>query len=651
MDQITQDMRDLIWWLNRYTEAYSKGHPLITDEKWDEIYFRLQKMEQETGIVYPDSPTQSITYSIVDKLNTVKHNHPMLSLNKTKDIETIKSFVGGHEWCMMFKMDGLTCSLTYEDGVLVGAETRGNGIEGEDILHNVRVMSSIPQNIPEKGTVIIDGEVICKLADFEEFSKDYKNPRNFAAGSIRLLDSKESASRYLTFVAWDLIKGCDDIDFFFRRLEKLDDWGFETVPRIGDAETVEDAIEIFSKYMSTEAERIYPIDGFVFRFQSQKYYNSLGATAHHFNGAMAYKFYDEEYETELLDIEWSMGRTGVLTPVAIFEPIEIDGSEVSRASLHNYSVMQDILGTYPEKNQKIWVIKANQIIPQISRAVENECLHDHVLSNCPPLVCPICGESLDIQKSDTGVLNVVCNNKQCEGQLLYKLDHFCGKKGLDIKGLSEKTLEKLIDWGWINGPGDIFRLDAHRAEWLAKEGFGAASVGKILGAIGDTASGVELDAFISALGIPLVGRTIAKEIVKYYDTWEDFRNAVGGDWTEFEGFGPEISRSINNFDYTEADEVAGLVLFKQHEEQPKEAAAAIEGKTFCITGKVVQYKNRDELKTEIESLGGKVVSSISSKVNYLITNDPNSGTEKNRKAQGLNIPIITEEEYIAMKGE
>ena len=655
MDQKARDIRELIDTLNDYTEAYNKGLPKISDKAWDDLYFKLKKMEEETGIIYRDSPTQSITYSIVSELTKVEHNHPMLSLDKTKDPKGISSFVSGQDWFAMFKMDGLTCSLTYENGKLVRAETRGNGIIGENILHNAIVMSSIPKYIPVKETVVIDGEVICTYKDFEKFKNEYSHPRNFAAGSIRLLDSKESASRALTFVAWDLVKGCEDIDFTFWRLEKLDDWGFITVPRVGDAETVEDAIAILNDmrdgkdaYKNSKYQD-YPIDGYVFKFESKKYGESLGRTEHHFKNAIAFKFYDDEYETELLDIEWSMGKTGVLTPVAIFEPVEIDSTIVERASLHNLSILRETLGTYPEMRQKIWVAKMNQIIPQITRAEKNDSYHDHILQNGICTICPICFECTEIVQSESGVYNVVCVNSSCKGKLANRIDHFCGKKGLDIKGISMATIEKLIDWGWLNGLTDIFRLNEHKVEWISKAGFGEASVGKILSAIDSAGVGTSVQAFISALGIPLVGSTISKEITKYYTTWNDFREAVGSDWTEFEGFGPEISKAINSFNYTEADEIAELLEFAEDQLSAEQTeVAAIKDKVFCVTGKLVNY-TRDSIKAEIESLGGKVVGSISSKVNYLITNTPDSGTSKNKDAAKLGIPIITEEEYIKMK--
>ena len=654
MMQEAKDIRNLIERLNDATSDYNRGKPYMSDPKWDELYFKLEKLEKETGIIYSDSPTQRIIFFLFSSLRKVKHSHPMLSLDKTKNSDIVQAFVSGHDWLGMFKMDGLTVSLTYENGKLVRAETRGNGIEGEDITHNTLAVKNIPKIIPTKDIgnhiydiadkVIIDGEIICTFQDFEPFKEEYKNPRNFAAGSIRLLDSGICFDRNLTFVAWDLVEGIDE-DFFFWRLEKLDDWGFTTVPRVGDAETVEDAIDILDRM---DEHKLYPIDGYVFKFESKKYGDSLGRTDHHFKNAIAYKFYDEDYETELLDIEWSMGRTGVLTPVAIFKPIDIDGTIVERASLHNLSILRDTLGRYPEKNQKIWVAKINMIIPQITRAEKNDTFHDNILNNGMCLNCPICGKPAEIVQSESGVYNIICVNSSCEGKLSNRIDHYCGKKGLDIKGISKATIEKLIDWGWINGLRDIYNLEQYKTEWISKEGFGTASVRKILDAIESSRSQTELGAFISALGIPLVGRTMAKEICKHYDTWEDFREAVGGDWTVFEGFGDEINKAINNFDYTEADEIAGRLAFKQLEVQNEVTpTAAIQNKVFVITGKL--SRKRDEIKSEIESLGGKVTGSVSSKTDYLICNDKNSTTGKSADAKRLGIPVITEEEYLLMK--
>ena len=645
-----KEIRELIDKLNKYTKAYDEGHSLISDKEWDDSYFLLQTKEREYGIIYPDSPTQVIHFETKSKLDKVIHDQPpMLSLDKTKDINVISSFVKGHDWFGMFKMDGLSCRLIYEDGKLIQASTRGNGIEGEDITHNVLVMSNVPKSIPNLELTIVDGEIICDLDTFnKKFSKDYANPRNFASGSIRQLSNKESASRCLSFVAWDLIKGCDDIDFNFWRLEKLDDWGFDTVPRVGDAETIEDAITILDGMRNEYPYSICPIDGYVFKFESKKFGESLGRTEHHFSNALAYKFYDEEYETNLRDIEWSIGRTGVLTPVAIFDPVEIDGTTIERASLHNFSVMTDIVGAHPYRGQKIKVVKMNMIIPQLVWADKNE--ENVNWDNLIKLTsCPICGGSLEI-KDNNGVITVWCDNPSCEGKLINRVDHYCGKKGLDIKGLSIKTIGKLIDWGWINELKDIYGLAKYRTEWISKAGFGTASVDKILKAIDGARRCTSLEAFISAIGIPLVGRTVSKEIIKYYDTWEDFRSAVGGDWTTFDGFGPEISKAINSFNYSEADVIAAMLAFQQPEVQTNVAqAAAIQGKAFCVTGKITHFKNRAELQADIEKSGGRLVSSVTSKTDYLITNTPESGTAKNVSAKKLGIPVITEEEYLNLK--
>lgn len=659
-----QTIRDLINELNRLTKLYNEGHPEVSDKAWDDLYFQLEQMEKEQGIIYPDSPTQRIVYEEVSELQKIEHNHPMLSLAKTKDADEIQKFISGHDWCGMFKMDGLTVSLTYKNGRLMKAETRGNGIIGEDIWHNAIQLKSIPRQIPTKDigyhiydiaeTVIIDGEIICTYDDFEPFKNEYKNPRNFAAGSIRLLNSAEAASRNLTFIAWDLVEGIDE-DFFFWRLEKLDDWGFQTVPRVGDAETVSDAIEILNEM---KEDTIYPIDGYVFKFESKKYGDSLGRTDHHFKNAIAYKFYDDEYETKLKYIDYDVSRMGILTPVAVFEPIEIDGTIVERANLHNLSVMEDILGETPYRGEQISVIKSNMIIPQITKADKRDygdiISHGGVtvgLGGDYGILCPICGHPTVIKTSDTGVKVLYCDNDQCEGKLAQQIDHYCSKKGLDIKGLSRKTIEKLINIGWLNSIKDIYSLCHHKDEWINMEGFGIVSVNKILDTIHQSMFNVDLSSFISALGIPLIGKTIAKEIIKYYETWEDFRNAVGDDWTQFYGFGEEISKALNNFDYTEADKIAGMLTFKQLQSQSEDLqpVSAIKDKIFVITGRLNSFSNRTELTMDIEKYGGKVTSSISSKTNYLINNDATSTSSKNLKAKELGISIITEDEYLEMR--
>lgn len=653
------DIRELIDLLNKYTKAYDEGHPEISDKEWDDLYFSLVRREQETGIIYPDSPTQKISYQVVNALSKVEHSHPMLSLNKTKEVSSVKSFIGGKPFVVMFKMDGLTCSLTYENGKLVKAETRGNGEIGEDILHNAKVVKNIPQFISYKDKLVVDGEIICRKDDFKPFANEYKNPRNFASGSIRLLDAKECASRNLTFVVWEMIEGYDEQNSLTSRLWTLENLGFTVVPFMVvpfmiEGRTVEERIKYLDEL---DAHNIYPIDGYVFKFDDVTYGKSLGATAHHANNAIAFKFYDETYETRLKYIEYTMGRTGVLTPVAVFEPIDIDGSTVERASLHNLSIMEEIMGDCCYAGQRLEIFKANQIIPQVKSAVKmnyGEVVAAGGISvdgfSRDFIPCPCCGEPTSIIISDSGVKNLVCDNPKCEGKLINRLDHFCGKKGLDIKGLSEKTLEKLIEWGWLNGLDDLFELDKHKTEWMAKPGFGSASVGKILDNINAAKSGTKLSAFIASIGIPLIGTTVAKEIIKIYPTWDEFKDAVGGKWSDLDGFGPEMEYAINKFDYTEADKIAGRLTFEQPDSQKEAApAAAINGMTFVVTGKLKSFKNRDELKADIEANGGKVTGSVTSKTNYLINNDITSTTAKNKTAKDLGIPIITEEQYLAMK--
>ena len=367
MTVIEERIYTLVDFLNKHQDAYDEGKAEISDAVWDAAYFELKQLEAEhPELVLAYSPTKKIRYEVVTELKKVKHEYqPMLSLDKTKDIEEVKQFIKDKDWIAMLKLDGLTCRLTYEGGRLVRAETRGNGIEGEDITHNARVLPSIPQYIPYRDTLVVDGEIICDLNTFKQFENNYANARNFAAGSIRLLDSNESAKRGLTFVAWDVITGYQDADTALnKKLATLIDYGFTVVPfSILSFETViEDLQECNRKYCN------YPIDGIVFKYNKNGEYQAAGRTEHHFCGGLAYKFYDEEYETELLDIEWTMGRTGVLSPVAIYKPIEIDGAECSRANLHNISIMEEVLGLHPYKGQKIWVYKANAIIPQISRA-------------------------------------------------------------------------------------------------------------------------------------------------------------------------------------------------------------------------------------------------------------------------------------------
>lgn len=641
-DEIKVKIRNFIDQLNVWTKFYDEGTPVVSDKEWDDMYFELQALENEFNIFYEDSPTQRVNYQVVNQLNKVEHSHPMLSLDKTKSVEELQSFVGNKAYICMAKMDGLTCSLTYEDGRLVKAETRGNGVIGEDILHNALQIKNIPNKIGNKNKFVIDGEVICDYKTFENFSNEYKNPRNFASGSIRLLDSKESAARGLSFIAWDCIEGLPEEDTLNGKIWRLKEMGFGIVPYITNStRTIEEDIERIQK----ECEALgYPIDGVVVKYNEVKDYLAAGRTDHHFKGGIAYKFYDEEYETRLLDIVYDIGRTGVLTPVAIYEEIDIDGSVCSRASLHNMSVLQDTLHGPGWYGQKIKIAKMNMIIPQIMWAEEDEVgIEKQYISLISK--CPICGGDCSLHKANDSEM-LYCDNPLCEGKLVNRLDHFCSKKGLDIKGLSKATLEKLVDWGYINTYQDIFILNQHRDNWIKKPGFGVASVDKILNAI-EEAKNTTLDKVIAAAGIPEIGSRVAKDLAKHYESWSDFRAETN--FLQYDGIGEVMNNNLLTFDYDDLnlDYTVNLHL-NINKKETKEETVSLEGKIFCVTGKVHIFKNRAELQADIESKGGKCVSSMSSKVNYLINNDNTSTSSKNLAAKQAGIPIITEEEYLQL---
>lgn len=654
-NKIALEMSAVVRKLNKATKAYDEGNPIISDKEWDDMYFWLVEAEKYCGFKNPNSPTIKIHYSIVNELIKVKHNHEMLSLPKTKEISEVASFLNEHNFIAMAKMDGLTCSLRYLKGKLVSAETRGDGIIGEDITHNAMVIPSIPKQINYYDELIVDGEIICTDNNFESFAKEYKNSRNFAAGSIRLLDSRECEKRKLSFIAWEVIKGLEEEITLSMKLNYLILLGFEVVTHMPSQKAL--PIKDYISFIQDTCKHYgLPIDGVVFKFDNIEYGKSLGKTSHHFNNAIAYKFYDELYETQLKYIDWTMGRTGILTPVAVFEPIEIDGAEVTRASLHNVSVMKEIMGDCCYVGQKVKVFKANQIIPQIESA--EKMTYGEVISKggvtvdglSGELPCPVCGGGTSLVKSDSGTINLVCNNPQCKGKLINRLDHFCSKKGLDIKGLSKATLEKLIDWGYVNDLDDLFNLEMVRNDWIKKPGFGEKSVNKIINSIFTTSQNVSLESVIAAIGIPLIGRTVSKDLAKRFKTYDNFRKHIneGFDFTQIDGYGPEMNKALLTFDYNELDFLVGsyMKFAEVQEEQITTENNSLEGKVIVITGKLKHYKNRDALKAEIEAHGGKVSGSVTSKTSYLVNNDVNSTTAKNKTAKELGVPIITEEEMI-----
>ena len=642
---LLEEIKMQIAQLNMWTKAYDEGHPIVSDKKWDEAYFRLVDLENKANIHLPNSPTQKVVYEVQTELKKVTHNHPMLSADKTKDWDKFVQYFGDKDVVGMLKLDGLTLSLRYVDGHLVSAETRGDGEIGVDVTMNATTIASIPKYIDYTDELIIDGEIICRYCDFTNFSDEYDNPRNFAAGSIRLLDPNECKKRNLTFVAWHVVKGLtNNIIDNFNQLIKL---GFTVTPWTSSFDW--DAKE----YLIDCAKKLsYPIDGLIGRFMDREYGDSLGATSHHSRAIYAFKFYDETVQARLNTIKWQVGRSGVLTPIACFDPIEIEGTTVERASLHNYSVMREILGPCAYVGEPLQVYKSNQIIPQIL-PVDDEWRYDYgyVVSHCgvsandEPEFCPCCGKPVYRRISDSGVENYYCENPQCEGKLVERLEHFCDrKKGLDIRGLSEQTLKKLVDWKWVESIKDLYNLSSRQGEWKNKLGFGEKSVDNILVAI-ENSKHTTLEKFISAIGIPLIGERVSKILAEKCENWETFRNLIEKDsfsFEEWDGFGYEMNRELKHFNYDEADELAKMFTFTVVE---KAGNDVLKGKTFVITGKL--SRKRDEIKAEIESLGGKVGSSITAKTDYLIANQPENTTKYNT-ALAKGIPIITEEEYKAI---
>ena len=642
-------MQELIEFLNYHQNLYDKGAPAISDKEWDDAYFELKNLEEIAGESLPGSPTQKIRYTVVSELKKVSHDEdfPMLSLDKTKEISDIENKFRNKQWIAMAKCDGLSCRLIYQGGRLIQAATRGNGEIGENITHNAKVVKNIPKWIPHDGRLVVDGEIVCLAQDFAPFAEEYANSRNFAAGSIRLFDAAESAKRNLSFIAWDCIYDDEsETNELHLQLENLALYGFTIVDYVNGPSNWE--LIIRGIKLNAQSEGV-PIDGVVFKLNNKSEYYAAGTTSHHPSAALAYKFYDEEYETELLDIEYTMGKTGVLTPTAVYKEIEIDGSKCSRASLHNINTMKTLLDT-PFMGQKIWVYKSNMIIPQINRS-EIPVLVDTEKLIPIPEICPLCLGETEIRESDSGTLELYCTNEFCSGKLINQLEHFCSKKGLDIKGLSKATLEKLIDWGWVTRAIDLFYLHQRRREWVEKPGFGIKSVDKILDAI-EEARHTTLEKYLSAISIPLIGKTYAQKLADEFCQYDLFRNCASTrfDFTMIDGIGPEKCEAIWNFDYAEADMMVErcIIDFVEEEGALENSGNSLEGKTFCVTGKVHHWKNRDELSVAVAAAGGKVTSSVSSKTDYLVNNDINSTSSKNQKAKELGIPIITEEELLNM---
>lgn len=652
MNQIELDMmKGMVSILNEAANAYyNTGKPIMTDEQFDARLEDLRQLEEETGFVLANSPTHNVGAKVLTELNEITHSHPMLSLEKCHTVDELIKFANNKELIASIKLDGLTCSLTYKDGALVSAETRGNGYVGSDITEHVKQFKNVPLKINKEGTYIVDGEAIITDEDFAEVNKngEFKNSRNLASGTLSVLDTSLVAKRKLRFLAWDIIEGGGNS--LKANLNEAKELGFDVVPfwyaTNLNPKNLQSNIDYVFDYAKDEG---LPCDGIVFKFNDIEYGKSLGATSHHFKNGIAYKAKDDVYETKLVDIDWTVGKTGVITPTAVFKPVEIENTIVERASCHNISILTSL---DLHKGDIIEVKKCNQIIPQIHRNVssdERTALgreKDHVFI---PSICPICGGDTEIkQDNDSKVL--ICTNDNCKGKLLGKLTHFVSKNAINVDGLSESTLEKFIELGWLNSFEDIFTLKDHFSEIVELDGFGETSVKKLLDAI-ETSRTTTLDRFIYALSIPLIGRSASKTIAKHWGDIDeflvDFEHLY--DYTVLNDFGNSMSESLNEYAKKYSEDVIMLsALFDFIYPEESINGNTLKDKVFVITGSLNHFANRDEAKEKIEAAGGKVSGSVSTKTSYLVNNDITSTSGKNKKAKELNIPIIDEEELIRM---
>lgn len=640
--------------LNKASEAYyNTGQPIMSDAEFDNKLEELRQWEEETGIVLSNSPTHNVGAIVLNNIKKVTHESPMLSLAKCHSAEEVEQFAKGHTLVGSVKLDGLTCRLIYKDGELIRAESRGNGTIGNIITDHVKQFLNIPLHINKEGTYIIDGEALIKTDDFEELNKnsEYKTPRNLASGTLGGLDTSVVKNRKLRWYAWEVVEGSKYPESFASSLMEANDLGFETVPfaNLKWAElNIQEAIDFF---LDEAKKENLPQDGVVFKYEDVKYGKSLGSTSHHFNNGIAFKVFNESVESELINIEYTMGKTGTLTPTAVFKPIEIEDTIVERASLHNISVMKEIMGR-PWVGQHVGVIKSNLIIPQIRWAEQDDEYTKNYIDI--PHMCPICGQSTKIIKDNNSEV-LVCTNDNCKGKLLGKLSHAVSRDALNIDGLSEATIEKFINLGWLNSIKDIYYLSAHENEMKALEGFGKRSVEKLLNSI-EKSRKTSLERFLYSLSIPLLGKSasmmIADSVDYDFDTFIDEMTIKGAEYFRYlPGIGDSLINSLNAYWKNHCSDILQLAnefTFETQKSIMSETTNELENKTFVITGSVNHYQNRDALKADIEAHGGKVVESVSSKVNYLINNDINSTSSKNQKAKSLNIPIISEDQFLSM---
>lgn len=641
-------MNELIKKINQADyEYYVLDNPSLSDKEYDDLYNELLGLERKTGIVIENSPTQKVSGECVEYLKKVKHTTPMLSAAKTKEVDDIYSFCKNQNAVCSYKLDGLTLVLNYKHGKLVQALTRGSGVEGEDVTHNAKNISNIPLLLHDDIDLEVRGECLISWDEFkrinDELNGKYSHPRNLAAGTLRQLDSTVSKQRRLSFVAFELIDISNDIEFYnyCGTLEYLEYLGFDVVPHeLFDASKSLSVEYVMSHFEPEEYE--FPVDGLIFKFDDIRYGKSLGSTAHHENNLIAFKWSDELYETTLRDIEWNTTRTGLINPVAVFDEVEIDGSKVSRATLHNVSYIKDLeLGI----GDKIQVYKSNMIIPKVHENLTRSNTYEL------PKYCPCCDEKISYcENENLGKVTVtlMCENDNCTAKLADKITHFVSKYGMNIVGFSKKTIETLIDNGFIKSILDIYSLKDKEDQLIELDGFGTRSVNQLLDSI-EKSRNTDLEHFIYALGINGIGKAQSKIISNHFKTIQDFNKEKDTfDYTTLETFGNILNANIYSWFNNENNLDLYMNLLDILVFQDKETASsdALKGQTFVITGSLNRFKNRDEAKSEIQSLGGKVSGSVSKNTTYLVNNDINSTSSKNKKAIQLGVPIITEEELI-----
>lgn len=640
MDQIGR-IKELVSILQKASYAYyGLDNPLMTDKEYDDLYDELSALEKETNCVLAGSPTLKVQGYILDGFKKVKHTKPMLSANKTKDTKEIEKFVGNNKFYVSYKLDGLTVVVRYKNGEFIQGITRGNGIEGEDVTEQCRFIKNLPMSIPYKKDLELRGECVISWDEFRRINEGldtpYSHPRNLAAGTLRNLDLNIVKERNLSFVVFECVTDMNE-DSKSETLIDIHNMGFEVVPITKLNSTVEQVHNALQPEFYQ-----YPTDGIIFEIDSRKLSESLGSTSHHECCRMALKWEDELYETTLKDIEWNTSKTGLINPVAVFDPVDLDGAITTRATLHNVSYIEDLqLGI----GDMILVYRANMVIPKV---------HDNLTRSNTwklPDKCHCCGGNAEIH-NENGSKTLHCVNPDCKSKLLGKLVHFVSKNAINIDGLSEQTLQKFVDWGWLTSFQDIYYLSEHREEMYKLDGFGKKSVDKLLESI-ERSRNTTLDRFIYGLCIPLIGRAASKTIAKefdnkaeeFYDIW-----CHGYDFTKLDDFGDTMNNSMQDFikdNYRWIAEFIGEFIFREPDNNGN-VKQVLEGKTFVITGSLRVYKNREELVSVIERNGGKVSGSVSAKTSYLINNDVTSTSGKNKKANELGIPIISEGEFVQM---